>query len=300
MRNNFVAGLVAAAVTLAGAIPAAAEDTRAFKPTGQWTLDYGEDYCRLLRPFSDGKSEVALAFERIQPGPFMRMVLVGQNLATKSRAQELEWNFEPSGTARKARHAQSKTDEKLDYLNLGPVTIAEFQPPAPGSPPPAYDRAAEKAAAKPLAAIAIDGGMVEPMRIDTGSLESAIGALQACADDLAGSWGLDRASLASSTPAMPVDGGVGWLGMEIPFNEYSRFAGGGNQVRLMVDAAGEPTSCHIHWPTLSDTTNKKICSALMRKAKFMPAKDASGTPITGFWVGSPLFLGPPMPGGRRG
>ena len=114
MRNNFVAGLVAAAVTLAGAIPAAAEDTRAFKPTGQWTLDYGEDYCRLLRPFSDGKSEVALAFERIQPGPFMRMVLVGQNLATKSRAQELEWNFEPSGTARKARHAQSKTDEKLD------------------------------------------------------------------------------------------------------------------------------------------------------------------------------------------
>jgi hypothetical protein len=38
----------------------------------------------------------------------------------------------------------------------------------------------------------------------------------------------------------------------------------------------------------------------MRKARFAPAEDAGGTPISGFWVGSPLFLGPPMPGGRRG
>jgi hypothetical protein len=38
----------------------------------------------------------------------------------------------------------------------------------------------------------------------------------------------------------------------------------------------------------------------MSNARFTPAKDADGQPMPGFWVGSPMMLGPPMPGGRGG
>jgi hypothetical protein len=294
-----LAGLAAIAAVVSASVPATAQDARVFKPSGKWTLDYGEDYCRLLRPFSDGTSEMALAFERIQPGPWMRLVLVGQDVGTKGKAEELSWSFEPAtGPERKTRPLSSKTDENLDYLNLGPVMIAEFTPPPFGSgPAPAlpYDREAERVAAKQVTGIALDKGMAAPLHLETGSLESAIGALQTCADDLAKSWGLDPATLAGATPAVPDPKGTR---LEIPFQEFAKFAGGANQVRLMIDTAGIPTSCHIHWPSLNEATNKKICNTLMHNAKFTPAKDAGGTAIPGFWVGNPMFLTPPMPGRR--
>src|SRR5690606_34759564 len=145
---------------------------------------------RLMRTFSDGKNELALAFERIEPGPMMRMVLVGDGIRTFRGAEELGWNFAPAaGGERKARYALSKTADKKDYFNFGPVTIAALGPPAPGTPPgpPAYDRNAERTAAEPVTAITVGSGLLEPVRIETGSLEAPVGALQACADDLAGS-----------------------------------------------------------------------------------------------------------------
>ena len=307
MRRKLVAGLTAAAVATGGMAPAAAQEARVYKPAGQWALDYGDDYCRLMRTFSDGENELSLAFERIEPGPMMRLVLVGDGIRPFRSAAELGWNFAPAGgPERMARYALSKTADKKDYFNFGPVTVAAFAPPAPGTPPgppPAYDRAAERAAAKPFTALTVGSGLTEPVRIETGSLEAPVGALQACADDLAKTWGLDATKLAGSTPALPQGGGVGWLPQgTIPFDEFDKLAGGANQVRLLVDAAGKPASCHVHWPTLSDALNKKICRTLMDKASFVPAKDAAGQAMAGYWVGSPMFLGPPMPGfgGGRG
>jgi len=69
---------IAAAAQSAGAAAAAAPD--AYKPAGQWTADYGDDYCRLARNFSDGTNTMALALERIQPGPDMRLIFVGPDL----------------------------------------------------------------------------------------------------------------------------------------------------------------------------------------------------------------------------
>ena len=38
----------------------------------------------------------------------------------------------------------------------------------------------------------------------------------------------------------------------------------------------------------------------MEKASFTPAKDAAGETMASFWMGSPMFLGPPMAMGGRG
>jgi len=306
MRRQIVTALTTAALTVPVMSPAVAQEPRVYQPTAQWALDYGDDYCRLLRTFSDGKNELSLAFERIEPGPLMRLIMVGDGIRPFRSADELGWNFAPGGGAeRKARYALSKTADKKDYYNFGPVTVAAFAPPpgAPPGPPPAYDRATERAAAKPFTALTVGSGLSETVRIETGSMEAPVGALQACADDLAKTWGLDSAKLAGATPAMPQGGGVGWLPQgTIPFDEFGKFAGGANQVRIMVDAAGKPASCHVHWPSLSDSLNKKICNTLMDKAVFAPAKDAQGQAMTGYWIGNPMFLGPPIPGfgGGRG
>ncbi|WP_305097500.1 hypothetical protein [Croceibacterium aestuarii] len=294
----FITGLLAAT-------PAqAADEALVFKPASQWALDYGEDYCRLSRSFSADSNTLALAFERIQPGPTMRLVLVGKGLRTYRSADELGWNFTPGQGERKTRYARAEMADGNDYFNLGPVTIAPIAASAPGAPPipPPYDREAEQAAAKALSGLQIAGGLVAPVEIDTGSLGAPVAALQACADDLAKTWGLDPARMGKgSTPAVPDGGGIGWLPQgTVPFGDFSKLTAGSNQVRLMVDDSGRPTDCKIHWATLDAAVNEKICSTLLDKAHFAPAKDPGGKAMPGLWIGSPLMLGPPFPGGRRG
>jgi hypothetical protein len=294
-----VAGLFVAPAVAAtqGAGPTA----DVYKPAGEWVADYGDDYCRLSRNFSDGSNTMAVALERIQPGPNMRMILVGPDLKLYRSAETIGWRFTPTDSERQARATRSQTADGKQWYNFGQVTIAPVAPPAPGTPlaPAApYDRSAEQAAAKGKTGILLDASLTAPVQIETGDLAQPVAALQACADDLAKSWGLDPAKLATEkSPAVPDGGGVGWLPQgTIAFSDFGKLTGGSNQVRVMVDATGKPTSCAIHWASLDATTNNKICKSLLASAKFTPAKDADGQPMAGYWVGDPLFMGPPMKG----
>jgi hypothetical protein len=304
MKSAIFAVLAGTAGLLAAPLPAAAQDgAKPFKPTGQWALDYGDDYCRLARSFSDGKNDLALAVERIAPGPSARLILVSDAIKPFRSADEIGWHFTPADPERKARFTRSTTTDGKQYYNLGPFTLTPFAPPAPGTPPgppPPFDRAAEQAAAKAMTGFVLDGGLNAPVRVETGDLSAPIAALQACADDLAKSWGLDPAMLRGETAAaIPDKGGSGWLPQgTVGFGDFGKLGGGANQVRLMVDATGLATSCAFHWPTLDAATNDKICKAALANAKFTPAKDASGQPMPGYWVSSPLFMGPPFPGRR--
>ena len=64
---------VAAAALLVAPAAQAQEET-VFRPAGNWTADYGDDYCRLIRNFTDGTREMSLALERLQPGAQVRLI----------------------------------------------------------------------------------------------------------------------------------------------------------------------------------------------------------------------------------
>jgi hypothetical protein len=303
MIVKLVPALAAAAGLLIAAPSAAQDKALVFKPAGQWAVDYGDDYCRLARNFSDGTDTLALAIERIQPGPMARMVLVSNAINPFRSADEIGWHFTPSDPERKARYTHASTPEGKEYYNLGEFMLTPFVPPAPGTPPgppPPYDRQQEQAIAKGLTGFVLDSGLNAPVEVDTGDLSQPIAALQKCADDLASSWGVDPAKLQGQKSApIPERGGSGWLPQgTVAFTDFGKLTGGSNQVRLMVDAAGKPTGCAIHWPTLDKGTNDKICKTLMANASFTPARDADGQPMASLWIASPMMLGPPMKGFR--
>lgn len=280
-----------------------AQDATVFNPSSAWAADYGDDYCRLVRSFSDGKDEITLVIQRVQPGVDTQLMLIGNAIRTFRGATEIEWSFLPNDAARKSMFARSETGNGQQYLRIDNVFLAPFTPPPPGTPPgpPRYDRAAETVATSNFTSVQFTGGLTKPVRIATGKLDAPVVALQACADDLLSSWGLDAEKhKALSSPVIPQFSPDGWLPTgTIPFGEFSKFAGGGNQVRLMLDAQGKPTGCHIHSPTLSKTLNDRICNILIEKASFTPPTDANGQTFASYWMGSPLFLGPPMGGPRR-
>jgi hypothetical protein len=284
--------------------PAAqAQDSAAvFKANSAWAADYGDEYCRLIRSFSDGTDEITLVLQRVQPGADTQIMLIGNAAKSFRGATELGWHFLPNDAERKSRYTRSETADGQQYYRLEGVTLAPLAPPAPGTPPgpPHYDPAAEQAVGKTLTGLIVTSGLTKPLRIETGKLDAPVAALQTCTDDLIKTWGLDPEKNKSASPAVPQLSADGWLPQgTIPFSEFSKFAGGGNQVRLMLDASGKPTACHIFSPTRDKGLNDKICQILMEKASFTPAKDAAGTAMASYWMGSPMFLGPPMGGGRR-
>jgi len=305
MKIGTIPSLVATAVLVAAPAQAAAQDNaRHFKPTGKWSLDYGDDYCRLARTFSDGKDDLALAIERIEPGQLMRMILISNGIKMYRSADEIGWHFTPTDAERKARYTKSETADGKQYFNLGLFSLTPFVPPAPGTPPapPApYSREKEQEAAKGMNGFVLDEGLTNPVQVDADRLDAPIAALQACADDLAKTWGLDAAKLKTQTSAaIPEGGGVGLLPQGIvAFADFPKLSGGSNQVRLMIDASGKPTSCTIHWATLEQATNDRICKTLMADTKFTPAKDAGGQPMAGYYIASPTSLLPPFGGRRR-
>jgi len=314
---------------VASAPPAQAQDgASVFRPTGAWTADFGDDYCRLMRPFSDGKDEVSLALERTQPGAPTRLILVGNGIRTFRGADQIGYAFTPSGPSAKSRYVRSETAEGKQFLSFDPVTLApsagfgsitsvEARPDfsrspgpaagdggatsAPGAPPPPYNRESEQETARGINGLALSDGLISPVRFETGALRAPIAAMQTCADDLLAVWGLDHEkhkTLTSVPIPNPVPNGILPQGT-IPFSEFGKFGGGANQVRLIIDAGGKPTSCTIYSPSLSQSLNNRICSLLMDKASFQPAKDAEGQAMASYWMGPPMAFGPPFPGGPR-
>lgn len=283
---------------------AQAQDADVFRPSSAWAADYGDDYCRLVRSFSDGKDEINLAFQRVQPGADTQLLLIGNAIRPFRGAEELGWHFLPGDAERKSRYTRSETGDGQQYLRLENVMLTPFTPPAPGTPPgpPRYDRAAEQAATRTITGLLVSTGVTKPVQIETGALGAPIAALQTCTDDLIKTWGLDPEKHKTMTaPAIINRNPNGILPQgTIPFSEFAKFAGGSNQVRLLLDAGGKPTSCTIFAPTLDTALNDRICQLVMEKASFTPAKDVEGQPMASFWMGSPMFLGPPMAmGGRR-
>ena len=293
----------ALAALLAAPAAYAQDDTEVFRQTGQWAVDYGDDYCRLAGTFNNGKDELSFVAERLQPGTALRLLIVADSLKTFRSAEEFGYHFLPSGPPRTLRPLRGETAQGTQFYNFGTVYLAELRPPAPGTPPPAgppvYDRTAERAAARGVTGLSLDSGWTETVRIETGPLGAPIAALQACADDLLTQWGLDAAKHQTMTkPAMPAGATAEWVPSgSVRFSDFGDLRASQNQFRVMVDATGKPTKCDVLWPSLGRSTNERMCAAILEKGRFSPALDKDGQPMASYWMTETFaFMGPP--GGR--
>ncbi len=122
---------VSALAMLSGTAHAADDATLSlFKPAGSWTLDVGDDYCRISRPFSDGTQQLTFAMERVQPVNMARVLLIGNGIKVFRSADQFDYTLLPSGGARKGPFWRSETADKQQFLSMGDVLIA----PAPAAP----------------------------------------------------------------------------------------------------------------------------------------------------------------------
>lgn len=313
--KKFVAAIAAIGV-VSGTAQAADGDPQTYRPATSWAADYGDDYCRLARDFSNGNQTIALALERVQPTTLVKLMLVGDSIRLYRSATSIGYNYLPSGDSRQGVPVRSKaTDGRqlliFDGVNIGPDLAALFSGGfgGPGAGPgggdasgapafepgtPLYNAEIEAGFASGIQGIMLTAGTVNPVRLETGPMKAVIEALQACTYDLLSHWGLDGEKHRTISREVVPQSGTTLPQGTVGFQDFAKLSGGMNQIRLMIDASGNPTDCKIHSPSLGDATNKKICDHLTKNAKFSPALDGSGQPMASYWIQSVFFLfGPP-------
>lgn len=292
-------------VLIAGLIwpvaPAYARDVLRLQPSTRWVLDYAEENCRLARNFGEGKERVTLVIDQFAPGDWFRITLAGKplrvnNMARLDKAKLRFGPHEPESEIT-AKVGTTEAGEPVLLVNgtlrLAPLTEEE--------------RAAAKAAAE-------DGRRFEPAPIgpareaaatwleltkamrrdvilETGPMAKPLAALRGCSWDTVKFWGLDVEQQKTLTrKPRSTRSPMTWFNAnDYPTSMIRDGYEGVVNFRLLIDAAGKPTSCKIQISTHPKAFDDAVCRAVMKRAEFEPALDAQGQPAPSYWVSTVHF-----------
>ncbi len=299
MRNSLVCAL---AVTLAlPAAPAQSRDVLRLKPSSPWNLHYADDSCRLSRNFGEGTQQVTMILDQFEPGDQFRMMFAGTLMQPRRQSPPITGaiRFGPQEaeseiTVERGNVGAQRALFVSETQRLAPMTDAEEaahdQAERRGMPfEPAPIGAAREAAATWLELKKV---LRNDLVLETGSMGKPLAGLRQCSWDTVRKWGLDveqqkgltRKPHAKVAPQKWFDS-----------DDYPRkmlFAGhqGIVNLRIMVDASGNPASCHIQRSTRPKEFDDMSCKVAMKNARFEPALDAQGKPVPSYWLASVLFL----------
>ena len=125
---------------------------------------------------------------------------------------------------------------------------------------------------------------VEIVAMPLGNIAAGVDVLRQCVSDQLRTWGIDPAAL-SSLRERPVPlheaGLAGYLSSEdYPFDAMRRGATGATIVRLDVGTHGRVSDCSVLQSSGDSALDQASCRSLMRRARFRPARDASGRPTS--------------------
>lgn len=283
--------LIIAAIAVAWPVAGQAREARHLQPSSKWVVNYSDDSCTLSRSFGEDDHKVTLFLEQFVPGDTFTMTLVGKPLA-RSRADDVTVRFGPNEVESEESGVAATTQNIPAVILHGPQRLA---------PLTEAERAARKSAiernesydpppigsAREKAATWIQFGkfMRFDLVLETGPLDEAFAALRECAWDTIKTWGLDiEQQKRLRRKAYPTNPSESW------FNDSdypAAMAQGGYEAivnfRVLVDPTGRATSCHIQSSTRPKAFDDVVCGAIMRRARFRPALDADGKPVTSYW-----------------
>lgn len=297
MRNKFMKNrclfVAAAGIAVVSSAPLHAEDdVKVLTPSGPWQMDYADSSCRLSRLFGQGEDKAMFYVERSYPTASFLMLVAGQPLRPFEQFHRISYRFGPSEEVQ-------KSDVKI--LTLGEfdpavvVLSAAFLPASvdvnSGSISIIPDAERDKISSKQEEAVEwleLTAGKRTPLRLELGSMGAPMQALRTCTDDLLQQWGIDVERHKQVTRTVePANNPALWVQPDDLTRDMMRAGKAGLvQFLLAVNEQGEPTACHIRQESDQNSYQKFVCGLLMARAKFTPALDASGKPMSSYFVSS--------------
>ena len=292
MKNSIIA---AACLIFSAVQPASAKDEPLrLAPSSKWRLDYAEDSCKLMRYFGTDKNEVTFVLERFGPTDSFWLWLAGKPLYM-SKERRVTLQFGPSEPEQQAAFYRAQADGKPSIVFVNALALAPLSQEqkewvsATGGTQLAKPIGEEREKTVTELFIAKEG---RNLILELGSMGDPFKAMRACTDDLLSTWGFDKAKHQGlSRLPQPITPPSKWLRssdyprMQLEFRERAIV-----HVRLDVDDKGEPTGCHIQGAIGGDDFKTAVCNGIMRRARFQPALDESGTPTAWYYRNDVRFI----------
>jgi Gram-negative bacterial TonB protein C-terminal len=269
--------------------------------TSPWNVNYADDYCRLAGKFGEGEETVVVFFDRYGPEQGFRLTLSGAPMETGGQRDSVLVQFGPA-----------EAEQPLPYMkgNLGRDAALVISGSARIAPPTAEEQDAirkkkfddawidlqpiDPARFAAVRYLKVGKPLSKPVVLETGSLRKAFATLDACVDELVASWGVDVEKHKNLKRAVtPKESPGRWVVSEdYPTKMLNAGQPAIVEFRMNVGPDGVPTQCHIQTTTRPKEFDDAVCGSLMRRAKFDPALDSDGNPISSYWRNRVTFLIP--------
>ncbi len=272
----------------------AAKEILDLKPSSAWNVNYDVDRCVMGRAFGESDQQVLLMFESYAPGEAFKLSLAGKPVKFNEMNGEATLKFGPDenerkytftpGTLGKDNPAVFFSTVMIEGLNDDQIKLLMSNPQYRWEPMGSAREAAIKM-------VSIKGPFRKNLALHINGLAKPFAALRACTDSLAASWGVDIAKHTRLKRVLtPTKSPSTWI-VSKDYPEKMLMEGKRSiiQFRLMVDIAGNPTSCHIQQSNRLKEFDDTVCRALMKRARFEPALAEDGTPIASYYVESVFF-----------
>ena len=285
----------------------AADGPRILAPSSDWTLDFADERCSLIREFGEGDDTIRLQIDSFGPRPGYRVLISGGLVPGSDAAPMTEFGVSYSPDT-------GQRDRMTMFVgNLNGQNAVSFGRGFVPEPAFASQHADEAASAfeRSVTHMTVAFKLRKPVQLDTGSMAAPFAAMHRCVDDLIASWGIDLAQhrTRSRAPqvAVTTESGerafrtngqdfalVERSGEAVTERNYPRPADRRAQqfarnayssgdlvpVRVMIDAAGQPTACVVQLAQVSEAFRQNACESL--KGPYQPALDAEGRPMASF------------------
>lgn len=290
MTKQAFAVLISVALLTGSPEAYAAESPTVLQPASPWNLDYSEDSCALRRSFGQGEWETLLEMRQFAPGEGLSFTILTKTYKPGLMARyfvsidpEPEPTFQGNGRTVDAKDGFGGVVFTRMLLRKPERDVAD----GPSTPTLAEIEAREKT----VTGITLSKGFDRPFTLQTGAMRKPMDAMRSCMTELLAHWGLDAATQLSLTrKAEPLHSDTISRWLNYPYKMALKERSGVVRARIMVDAEGKPTSCHIQVPAEDPAFEQSACAEIMLHGRFRPALDAHARPVPSYYVTSIFFV----------
>lgn len=295
MTRIFIA---AALLVMPHALVAAPKEPLRLKPSMPWNVDFAEGRCRIARVFGADKERVFMFLDRYGPGEYFRLTVAGKPMQT--------WHDKGDATV---QFGPAEKEQQLDFLagtldkfpaliftsrtRVAPPSDEELAAIARRSPDDEWIELApvSEARLKAISNLTIGKPLRRPVVLEAGSMRGAFKVSNACIDNLMATWGIDvekhRTMLRMPTPQKPPSRWI--VSSDYPVKMLRVGQPAIVEFRLSIGPDGVPLACHIQETTRPKEFDNAVCKSVMRRARFEPGLDATGTAITSYYRNTVRF-----------
>jgi hypothetical protein len=237
----------------------AADAATPLAPSGKWVVDYQEERCALSRTFGTGDDQVTLMFQPGLNGPTLTIVLVTAGGSNGHSEGKGSIGLQPSGETVPTDFAAGN--------GKGKVRVTTMK----------VDRA-KLAGLGPAKTVTITAGERSVTLAPTATA-AALAAIDTCNDNLLAGWGVtpaDRAPVAVEPDLI--------LTPDLFATVQSIAKDGPVVVRVRVGVDGRGRDCAVVAKSSDPAMDRAVCEALSGRARYHPAKQGNGTPVTSLLI----------------